>query len=102
MNMNTAVTTINFTGHQIEVTEPLRDFTTKKFHRIQQHFNQIISINVTFEVVKLSQIVKATVTTAGKTFHADSTSNNMYESVDSLVDKLDRQLKEHRKKQTDH
>jgi putative sigma-54 modulation protein len=93
---------INFTGHHVEVTDPLREFTIKKFNRLQRHFDHIISINVTFEVEKLSQIAKATINAAGKAFHADSSSANMYESIDALVDKLDRQIKEHRKKQTEH
>lgn len=93
---------INFTGHHVEVTEPLREFTTKKFDRILRHFDHILSIDVTFEVVKLTQTVKATVNTSGKRFHADSESNNMYESVDLLIDKLERQLRDHRKKETEH
>ncbi|NNM58202.1 MAG: ribosome-associated translation inhibitor RaiA [Legionellales bacterium] len=95
-------TPIIFTGHHIDVTEPLRDFTTKKFERLLRHFGRIISINVTFEVVKLSQIAKATINAAGKSFHADSESNNMYESVDLLVDKLDRQIKEHKQREHEH
>lgn len=93
---------INFTGHHIEITDPLRDFTTKKFERILRHYDHIMSVDVTFEVVKLSQIAKATVNTAGKRFHADSDSSNMYESVDLLVDKLERQLKEHHDKEVRH
>ena len=62
----------------------------------------IISIDVTFEVEKLRQIAKASVHVAGKVFHADASSEDMYQAVDGLVDKLDRQLKDHREKQTSH
>lgn len=99
MSLNTP---INFTGHHIEVTDPLRAFTIKKLNRLTKHFDKIIHINITFEVIKLSQIAKATVNIAGKDFHADSSSPNMYESIDLLVDKLDRQMSEHHKKHTEH
>lgn len=95
-------TPITFIGHHINVTEPLREFTTKKLERITRHFDRIINIHVTFEVVKLSQVAKATINAAGKTFHADSESNNMYESIDLLVDKLDRQIKEHKHQEHGH
>lgn len=91
-------TPITFTGHHIEVTDSLREFTEKKFNKLTRHFDHILNINVTFEVVKLSQMVKASINTAGKTFHADSSSTNMYESIDALVDILDRQIRDHKHK----
>lgn len=93
---------INLTGHHVEITHPLREFTVDKFERLARHFEHILSIDVTFEVEKLRQIAKASVHVAGKVFHADSESENMYNAIDGLVDKLDRQLKDHRKKQTEH
>lgn len=99
MNVDTP---ISFTGHHVEVTDPLREFTTKKLNKLMRHFDRIIDINIVFEVEKLNQIAKATIHTAGKSFHADSESPNMYESIDLLVDKLDRQITEHKKKETEH
>lgn len=93
---------ITFTGHHVELTEALKEFTHKKFDRITRHFDHIISIDIIFEVQKLSQVAKATVNATGKAFHADSSSSSMYESIDLLVDKLDRQIKAFREKQTEH
>ena len=93
---------INFTGHHVDLTNPLKEFTTEKLEKLTRHFERIISIDVTFEVEKLRQIAKASVHVAGKVFHADASSEDMYQAVDGLVDKLDRQLKGHREKQTSH
>jgi putative sigma-54 modulation protein len=38
----------------------------------------------------------------GGTLHADSIEENMYAAIDTLVDKLDRQIKKHKEKLTDH
>jgi putative sigma-54 modulation protein len=38
----------------------------------------------------------------GGTIHADSIEPNMYAAIDILVDKLDRQVKRHKEKLTDH
>lgn len=93
---------INFTGHHVEVTNPLREFTQEKLEKLTRHFDKILSIDVVFEVEKLRQIAKASVHVAGKVMHADSEAEDMYKAVDALVDKLDRQLKDHRRQQTEH
>jgi len=93
---------INVTGHHIEVTEPLHRYTTKRLGRLERHYDKIISINVTFEVEKLQQIAKATIFISGAKLHAHEKSNDMYSAIDGLVDKLDRQIKEHKEKQKEH
>ena len=93
---------INFTGHHVEVTDPLRTFTQEKMEKLTRHFEKIISIDITFEVEKIRQIAKASVHIAGKVLHADSEAEDMYKAVDGLIDKLDRQLKDHRNQQTQH
>lgn len=93
---------INFTGHHVDMTEPLKQFTAEKLEKLVRHFEHIISIDITFEVEKLRQIAKATIHVAGKSIHADSEAEDMYKAIDILIDKLDRQLKEYRSKQTKH
>lgn len=95
---------INYTGHQIDNSQALRDFTDEKFAKLLRHFDKIISIDVTFEIEKkFNHIAKATIQAAGKVFHADADSTtDMYSAVDSLIDKLDRQLKDYRGKQLEH
>ena len=93
---------INFTVHNIAVTPPLRDYAEEKLIRLKKHFNRIINVDIIFSVEKLSQIVKATISAPGAKFHADSSSEDMYNSIDALVDKLDRQIKDHKKKHNDN
>ena len=89
---------INFTGHQIEVTAALRDFTNEKFSRLERHFDQITHANVIFSVEKLSQIVEANIAIAGAKVHAKHEAPDMYSAIDGLVHKLDRQLIKHKEK----
>ena len=93
---------INFTGHRMDVTPALRMFTEEKFDRLERHFDKITAINVVFDVEKLRQIAEATVLVAKGELHASSESEDMYAAIDSLVDKLDRQLKKHKEKIRDH
>ena len=86
------------TGHNVEVTDAIRQYTDKKLQRIQAHYDKITNINVTFNVEKLDQIAEANIAIPGNTIHAKSISNNMYESIDKLIDKLMRQLSKHKEK----
>lgn len=93
---------VNLTGHQVQVTPALREFTTGKLDRLQRHTAKINSIHVTFDVQKLQQIVEATVMINGTEIYARSIAEDMYSAVDGLIDKLDRQIIKYKEKDSDH
>jgi putative sigma-54 modulation protein len=93
---------IIFTGHGIDVTPALQQFTTEKFNKLEKHFNRITSINVTFHMEKHTQIVEANVIVHKNELHARAESDIMYTAVDLLVDKLDKQLIKYKEKHQDH
>ena len=93
---------INFTGHSVDVTNALREFTTSKLDRLKRHFDKITTINVTFGIEKLRQIAEATIFVSKGELHARSESEDMYSAVDALIDKLDRQLIKHKEKLKNH
>ncbi|MDF1677565.1 MAG: ribosome-associated translation inhibitor RaiA [Legionellaceae bacterium] len=93
---------IHFTGHQVEITDALKSFTEEKLGKLSRHFDRITSINVTFNVEKIRQIVDATVCIPKTELHASSEAENMYTAIDELVDKLDRQLIKHKEKMDSH
>lgn len=93
---------INFTGHNVEVTTALRNFTQEKFAKLERHFDKISTINVVFDVEKLSQIAEATIIVTKGELHARAESTDMYAAIDELIDKLDRQLIKHKEKIRDH
>lgn len=93
---------ISFTGHQMEVTPALKEFTTEKFDRLTRHFDRISRVHVTFGVEKLNNIVEATIHVPGDALHASSAHGDMYSAIDLLIDKLDRQLKKHKEKESGH
>lgn len=89
---------INISGHHVEVTTPLRDYITNKIERLERHFDNITTIQVTLSVEKLRQKAEASVHVSGADIFAQSESQDMYASIDSLVDKLDRQIIKHKEK----
>lgn len=92
---------LNLTGHHVEITPALRDYVTSKINRITRHFDQVIDVGVILSVEKLRQKAEANVHVRGKDIFVEADSANMYASVDSLADKLDRQILRHKEKNTD-
>ena len=93
---------INITGHRMDVTPAIKAFTEEKFERLERHFDHITAIHVVFDVEKLRQIAEATVFVSKGELHASAESEDLYAAIDTLVDKLNRQLIKHKEKLIDH
>ncbi|MFP5505141.1 MAG: ribosome hibernation-promoting factor, HPF/YfiA family [Gammaproteobacteria bacterium] len=93
---------IILSGHHVDITEPLRQYVNSKMERLERHFDNVTDIHVVLSVEKLRQQAEATLHLSGNKLFADATDEDMYAAIDALVDKLDRQLKKHKEKVTDH
>jgi putative sigma-54 modulation protein len=94
---------INFTGHDIEITDALRNLIKKKFSRTEKHFNHnITSANVILSVQKLNNIAEMNIHIAGAEINARAEAADMYKSIDQMMNKLDRQINKHKERMTDH
>jgi putative sigma-54 modulation protein len=90
---------ITVSGHHVDVTQPLREYVDSKLSRLQRHFDDITNTEVTLTVEKQRQKAEANVHVAGRDLHATAESEDMYAAIDSIADKLDRQLIKHKEKQ---
>lgn len=89
---------ITVSGHHVDVTPALREYVNNKLAKLQRHFDNITNTDVTLSVEKLVQKAEATVHVAGADLFATCESEDMYAAIDSLTDKLDRQLIKHKEK----
>jgi putative sigma-54 modulation protein len=83
---------IQFTGHNINITPTLREFTHTKFKRLERYADRITSIHIVFDVDKIRQTAEAKIHLPGNEIYASAESEDMYKTIDALVDKLARQL----------
>lgn len=93
---------IEITGHHVDITDALRDHVQTKFARLKRHFDKVINVHVILTVEKKIQKAEATLHMSGNDVHADAESEDMYASVDAMIDKLDRQIVKHKEKTTEH
>ncbi|MGZ9029879.1 MAG: ribosome hibernation-promoting factor, HPF/YfiA family [Burkholderiaceae bacterium] len=89
-------------GNHIEVTPALRDYVAGKLERIERHFDQVIDATVQLTVEKLHQRAEITLRLRGNNIHVESVESDMYAAVDTLVDKLDRQVLRHKDRVKGH
>ncbi|SFB48021.1 putative sigma-54 modulation protein [Cohnella sp. OV330] len=90
----------NIRGQRMEVTPALRDYVEKKLARLERYFEAPPQTdgNVTLSVTKGSNAVEVTLPLQGLLLRAEEKSNDMYASIDLVVDKLERQIRKHKTK----
>jgi len=93
---------ITITGHHVEVTPAIHDYVNAKLDRVIRHFDQITSAHVILSVDKLNQKAEITLHVKGRDIYADSTEEDLYAAIDTLTDKLSRQMVKHKEKVSDH
>lgn len=93
---------INLSGHHVEVTPALRAYVKSKLQRLERHFDQVTNAYVVLSIEKMRQKAEATIHVARGQLFADAVDEDMYAAIDALADKLDRQIKRHKEKLTNH
>ncbi len=91
---------LNLSGHHLEITPAIREHVLSKLDKIKRHFDNVIDVNVVLSVDKLVQKAEANVHLSGKTIFVECDDANLYVAIDTLAEKLDRQILKHKEKHT--
>ena len=89
---------INLTGHHVEITSSLKEYVNTKVNKLERHFDRINNIRVVLTVEKSIQTAEATLLLTGSEVFASADNEDMYTAIDSLIDKLDKQLLKYKDK----
>lgn len=98
---------LTISGHHLEVTPAIREYVQSKLERVQRHFDQLIDIAVILSVDNLTekekrQKAEINLRMSGKTVYVESLAHDMYAAIDTLIDKLDRQVMKYKTKVQEH
>jgi len=87
-------------GRNIDITPALKEDVIRKMKRIERFFdNSDIDMHVTMSVQKFRHIATAVVPYQGNTIKVEKETEDMYASIDELVDTLEENIKKiHAKK----
>lgn len=83
---------INVRGKNLEVTPALREYVEKKLSRISKHFDEQLGAHVNLCVERNLHKVEVTVSAGALILRGQESSDDMYGSIDLVIDKLERQV----------
>ncbi len=83
---------INITHRHDKVSQSVKDKIESWLHHSQERYDIINSAQVTIESTERGEEIEATLHTNGKEIYAKSSAANLFAAIDSLTDKIDRQL----------
>jgi putative sigma-54 modulation protein len=93
---------ISISGHHVEISDSLKEYINNKMLRVKRHFDQVIDAHVVLDVAKQRHTAETTLQISGSKIHAASEHEDMYAAIDAMIDKLDRQVRKHKEKLSDH
>ncbi len=89
---------ITVKGKQIDLTDSLKSYASEKMSKISRYFDHIISAEVCLSVERNWHIAEVTVFGEGFDMRGEEKSKDMYNSIDRVIEKLERQLKKQKGK----
>ena len=98
-NVNVA---INVTGRHVSVTEAIRDYAYKKVEGLHLDYPKIIEAKVILDVENSHRHIAEIVLFCANhiTIEASTSTEDMYASIDLVMDKIDRQVRDAKAAQT--
>ena len=84
---------VDITGRHIEITEPLRKFATDRVERLHSVGDEIQEVHFIFTVEKHQRhVAEAKVKTKHDLHVGQEESTDMYTSIASVIDKIEKQI----------
>lgn len=99
---------LHITGHHLDVTPAIRSYVEQRLEKVDRHFDQLVDVKVLLSVDENKtekgkrQCAECTIRVKGQDLFAKSTHEDLYAAIDSLMDKMDRQVRRHKEKLRDH
>lgn len=85
-------------GKNFNITDALKEYTELGIRKMTKHFDGIISADVTLSTERNWHVVEVTVYASGFVIRGEDRTNDMYASIDNVLDKLGKQLRKQKGK----
>lgn len=91
---------ISVRGDKIKVTEAMNNYVVEKLKKIDKYLDDpdMVSANVVVRVEKQGQKVEITIPLKNFMLRAEETQEDIYAAVDTIVDKIERQIRKNKTK----
>ncbi|RYZ06640.1 MAG: ribosome-associated translation inhibitor RaiA [Myxococcales bacterium] len=84
---------VSITFRHMDASEAIKKHAAAKLGKLQKFLRQPMTAKVTISVDKLKHVAEARISSGGAHLEAKESSDDMYTSIDRMIDKLDRQIR---------
>jgi putative sigma-54 modulation protein len=84
---------ITITFRHMEGTDAAKRFAQEKVAKLQKFLRTAMTAQVTLSVEGLEHVAEVSIQSGSAHFHASERSQDMYASIDMVLDKLERQIR---------
>lgn len=93
-------------GKNLEITDALRSYALEKVSKVEKYFDRIMETEIEMSVernpkISDNQVVEVTIFTSGPVIRAKDSATDMYQAIDLVASKLERQARRVKKKLID-
>ncbi|HHT51327.1 MAG TPA: ribosome-associated translation inhibitor RaiA [Eubacteriaceae bacterium] len=89
---------LTISGRNMVVTEGIKNKLEKQIQKLDKYFDPSTDVTATLSVEKNRHILEVTIPINGAILRAEESTDDMYNTIDRVMDKLDRQIRRHRTK----
>lgn len=100
---NSSIVNVNVTFRNTDATDALRTYGVEKMTGVlKKYLHKNTEADLVLKVEKNRQLAEVTFNSEGVTFTAREMTDDMYKSIDGLVDTIGAQLRKHKERVTSH
>jgi len=85
-------------GRNIEITDALKDYTTKRLSKLERYIDDTKTAQVALSLEGEDHKVEVTIPLNGFILRGEVSGEDMYSSIDMVIEKLDKQMEKHKTK----
>lgn len=90
------------TGRHMEMTDALQDYVRSKVERVGKYLENIKEADVILSIEKYRHSAEVTIKANGITINGEEETDDMYCSIDRVMEKIERQVKKYKEKIRQH
>ena len=83
---------ISISGRHMDMTDAIQEHVRSGLEKLRHHFDRVIDVEVVLRVEKRRHLAEVNLHANGLRLNAKESSDDMYASIDSVLQKIDRQI----------
>ncbi|MBT9130298.1 MAG: Ribosome hibernation promotion factor [candidate division WS2 bacterium] len=91
---------ITVKGKNIDLTDDLKEYGTKKINKLTRYFSNIQSVTLTLSLERGQSISEITLLASGKIIRSEERNTDMYSSIDLSVESIENQIRRYKERLT--